>query len=155
MAWQGPGCTSTEAAGLARPVCLHADRVSSPALPVSFPVILKGFMNKDEGQTLLPLFSTSAGTHLINFLISLGTNDLRFHKPKLSLFFLLLTTKKYARTTEEEEEEGMPGWQQQKKQIHLREMQNVHRENHLTTVTNVPHSLATHLLSSPNKNQPA
>ena len=49
---------------------------------------------KMKDRHFLPLFSTSAGAHLINFLISLGTNDLRRSaNPKLSLFFLLLSTK--------------------------------------------------------------
>lgn len=66
---------------------------------------------KMKDKHFLPLFSTSAGIHLINFLISLGTNDLRDStNPKLSLFFILSTTKIYAWVTKEEEERRY-GWQ--------------------------------------------
>lgn len=47
-----------------------------------------------KDKHFLPLFSTSAGAHLINLLISLGTNDLRHPaNSKLSLFFLFSFAK--------------------------------------------------------------
>lgn len=96
-------------------VCLYRLTVCqgarSPNRQSPFPSPSRASWIKMKDKHFLPLFSTSAGAHLINFLISLGTNDLRDStNPNLSLFFLLSSTKKYARATEDEER--MHGWQQ-------------------------------------------
>ena len=79
-------------------MCLHrltvCEAAWSPNRQSPFPSPSRASWIKMKDKHFLPLFSTSAGAHLINFLISLGTNDLRHSaNPKLSLFFLLLSTK--------------------------------------------------------------
>lgn len=98
---------------------------------------------------LLP-FSTSAGAHLINFFISLGTNDLRDStNPKTVIIFSLFIYKNTPRLLRKRRRECMDDNSKRNKLI-----SNAQRpcRKYPPTGTNIPHSFAIHLLHLPKKN---